>query len=126
MRSAVLMGYLNGCAPSCYCAPMICVLVPQGRAARRPRPSRNDRRQRVTISATIATKAADSLFDISHISPCLTPTGDGQLVGRSYDGRPINPSNLDLCCFAAGSFSAARLFGSNPSRSPKLANICAC
>ena len=31
---------------SCYCAPMICVLVPQGRAARWPRLSRNDQRHR--------------------------------------------------------------------------------
>jgi hypothetical protein len=39
---------------------------------------------------------------------------------------PINPANLLLRCFAAGSFSAARLFGSSPNRSPSAAITPAC
>ena len=39
---------------------------------------------------------------------------------------PSSPSNLLFRCFASGNFSAARLFGSNPRRSPSVAINAAC
>jgi hypothetical protein len=65
------------------------------------------------------------------VHPCENSQGcaagcTAQLLGSDNPCRPINPSNLLFFCFAVGSLSKARLFGSRPRRSPRLTRIIAC
>ena len=82
-----------------------------------------------TMSATIAMKAAASMSLIVHMvhDNIMHLLQSAQLLnGSDNPAWPIRPSNLDFCCLALGSFSAALLFGSRPNRSPRLARIMAC